>query len=250
MPAPPRSRGRRRAPRASRGLALAVEPQGDRARGVVGGRRERHVDDVDARLAERERDLARRRPAGSGTETRSSPTALTASSAPRSRRRSSRAPSFQAATASPSPAARAARTRARRATVSSIAAHERVGVGEVDVAPHRRVGAGHAGHVAEARPGGGQPLALLRQRARGLRDEHVGQHVRQVGDDGEHAVVGLGVERGGAGAERGEQAVQALVQRAAGARRRRQVPGGAVERAPRARGGRPRSRRRRAGGRR
>ena len=58
--------------------------------------------------------------------------------------------------------------------------HQRVGVGAVDPAPHDRVRARHAGDVAKRRAGGRQPLALGAQHARGLRDEHVGQHVREV----------------------------------------------------------------------
>src|SRR5215212_2061421 len=58
-------------------------------------------------------------------------------------------------------------------------------VGEVDVAPERRVGAGDPRRVAEARPDG----------ALGLLDEHVGEHVREVADAGEHAVVLGGVDR-------------------------------------------------------
>ena len=112
-------------------------------------------------------------------------------------------------------------------SVSSIACSERVAVGEVDVAPQRRVGAGDARRVAEARAGGRQPLAP--ERAGGLGDEDVGDDVRQVRDGGHHPVVDVGVDRRGPRAEAGDEAVQALEQRARRRRRRRQVPGGAVE---------------------
>ena len=164
-----------------------------------------------------------------GTETRSSCTSPPARSASSSRRRSSRAPSFQRRRASPSPAGerRADLAEPRDRVVDR--ADQRVGVGEVDVAPDRGVGAGDARDVAEARAGRRQPLALLRQRARGLGDEHVGEHVREVRDRRHQAVVRVGVERRRPRAEAGQQPVQALVERAAGARRRRQVPGRAVE---------------------
>ena len=153
------------------------------------------VRDRDAQLVRCRRRRGRPRAAGGGRRARR-----------RSRRRSRRA----------SPSASAARTAPSRADRVVDRLDQRVGVREVDVAPDRRVGAGDAGDVAEARAGRRQRLALFRARARGLRDEHVGEHVRQVRDRREHAVVGLGVERRGAGAEAGEQPVQALVERAAG----------------------------------
>ena len=117
--------------------------------------------------------------------------------------------------------------RRRRATVSSIACSERVAVGEVDVGPQRRVGAGDARRVAEARAGRRQPLAP--EGAGGLGDEDVGDDVRQVRHRGHHPVVGVGVDRGGLGAEAGHEAVQALERDARRRGRRREVPDGAVE---------------------
>ena len=84
-------------------------------------------------------------------------------------------------------------------------------------------------HVAEARADARQPLVVLGQPPRGLRDQHVGHHVRQVRHGGQHAVVGLGVDRDRLRAEADDQPVQALVEQAAGALGRRQVPGRAVE---------------------
>ena len=57
----------------------------------------------------------------------------------------------------------------------------------------------------------------LAEHCRGLGDEHVGEHVRQVRDARHQAVVGVGVDRGGARAEAGQQSVQALVEHARGA---------------------------------
>ena len=92
--------------------------------------------------------------------------------------------------------------------------------------------------------------ARPRASSRGLGDEHVGQHVRQVADRGQQPVVGVGVDRHRAGAERDDQPVQALVEqarralaRASGTRRR-------PRRGPRARAPRRPSRRPRSGGRR
>ena len=74
-----------------------------------------------------------------------------------------------------------------------------------------------------------QRLALLGQPRGRLRDEHVGQHVRQVAEDGHEPVVGLGVDRDRAGAELHDEAVQALVEEAARLLVRREVPGRALE---------------------
>src|SRR4051812_2831685 len=100
---------------------------------------------------------------------------------------------------------------------------------EVDVRPDAAVRAGDARGVAEARADPRERLVLAVDGARGLRDEHVRQHVRQVADRGEQTVVRVRVERDRACAEAEEQAVQALVEHAARASARRQVPGGALE---------------------
>ena len=60
-------------------------------------------------------------------------------------------------------------------------------------------------------------------------DEHVGDHVREVADGRHQPVVGLGVDRLRAGAEVGDRALQAVVQDAARALGRRQVPARALE---------------------
>ena len=113
------------------------------------------------------------------------------------------------------------------ASASSIAARQRVAVGQVDALPQRRVGARDARRVAEARPGRRQPLAA--QRPRRLADEDVGEHVRQVRDGGHQAVVRLGVDDRRARAEAGDRPVQALEQHPRARRGRRQVPGLVVE---------------------
>ena len=119
-----------------------------------------------------------------------------------------------------------------------------------DVAPDRRVGAGDPGRVAEARADLGQPLGVAVELGGGLADEDVGDHVRKVADRRHQPVVGLGVDRLRAGAEAGDGALQAVVEDAAGAPGRRQVPAGAVEEVGAGVARRRRSRRRPAGGRR
>ena len=64
------------------------------------------------------------------------------------------------------------------------------------LAPATRVASRKLGPVA------GSARAVVFQRAGGLGDEHVGEHVRQVRDGGEDAVVGVGVDRGRPGADR------------------------------------------------
>ena len=56
---------------------------------------------------------------------------------------------------------------------------------------------GDAGRVAEARADARQRSSSWLQARGGLGDEDVGQHVRQVRDGGQHAVVRLGVDRDG-----------------------------------------------------
>ena len=134
-----------------------------------------------------------------------------------------------------------------RAAISGVA------VGEVDVGPDRAVGAGDAGRVAEARPGG---AAAARRRRRspcagGLRDQHVGEHVRQVGDAGHAAgrATSASIAAGGRRSAASD-AVQALVEHAGGAGGGRQVPGRPVEQVGAGVLALRRSRRPRAGGRR
>ena len=106
---------------------------------------------------------------------------------------------------------------------------DRGGVLHVDVGPDGGVGPGHTRGVAKARADARKRLVLAVHRARGLSDQHVRHDVRKVADCREQAVVGVGVERKRARAERQEQAVEALVEDAARARARGQVPGGAQE---------------------
>ena len=215
-------------PSASRASLVAGDPQRDRAGRVVGGGIERHVGDVDRGAAERERDLGHDAgPVGDrdaqldhlaarevGLE---QPPAVVARGVVPGADRGGVAPGQR----------RADGAEPRHGVVDR--GDQRVGVGEVDVAPDRGRGARDARGVAEARAGRGQPLGL--ERARGLGHEHVGEHVRQVRDRGHQAVVGLGVDRGRARAEVGQQPVEAVVEDALGARGRRQVPGRAVEQA-------------------
>ncbi len=98
-----------------------------------------------------------------------------------------------------------------------------------DVAPDRRVGAGDPGRVAEARADLGQALGVAAELGVGLADEDVCDHVGKVADRRHHPVVGLGLDRLRAGAEAGDRALQAVVEDAAGAPGRGQVPAGAVE---------------------
>ena len=203
----------------------------DRARGVVGGGRERHVDDVDARLAERERELGDRRPAGWAPRRAAPPRALTASSASQQPRGAPRrAPSFHAATASPSPAAqrgahprpaaprcRRSRRRARRRWRGRCRARSRC-----SRRPRASCRGSSARWRAAARPrprAPARPARRARWRARAGRWETTASTRSWVSAS----------SAAGRAPRRGEQPVQALVQRAAGARRRRQVPRGAVE---------------------
>ena len=164
-----------------------------------------------------------------GTATRSSLTGPPARSASSSRRRSARAPSIQRSSRAGSPARRSSRTRCERGEVRVQLALERLAVGQEDVAPQRRVRARHARGVAEARAGRRQALRLVGQLARRLADQHVREHVRQVADGRHQAVVHLGGDRRRARAERGHEAEEALVEHAAGALGRRQVPGRVLE---------------------
>ena len=93
------------------------------------------------------------------------------------------------------------------------------------LAPATRVASRKLGPTAGRRSDASPP-----SRPGGLRDEQVGEHVRQVRDAGHQAVVGVGVDR------RGLRAEAAAAAGAAARRGRprcalggRQVPGGAVE---------------------
>ena len=127
------------------------------------------------------------------------------------------------------PRAGRSRTLCERGDVGVELALERLAVGEEDVAPQRRVRARHARRVAKARAGRRQPLRLVGQLARRLAHEHVREHVRQVADGRHQAVVHVRRDRGRPRAERGHAPVQALVEHAARALGRRQVPGRALE---------------------
>ncbi len=195
---------------------------------MSGGRVQRHVEDVDARAPERQRDLGHdARPVGHGDAQLVHVAAREVGL--------EQAPALLPGALVPGRHRVAVAGRERTADLGQAAhgvvdgVHQRVGVGEVDVAPDRRVGPRHARGVAERGAGGREPLALVGEHARRARHEHVGQHVREVGDGREQRVVGVGVERRGARAEVLEQPVQALVEHPAGALGGRQVPGGAVE---------------------
>ena len=106
------------------------------------------------------------------------------------------------------PVARPRRASSRRSTSSSSRRNaadlldDRGAVRAVDVASTspcwRRPRASCRGSSG---PTWRQRLAVLGQPRGGLRDEHVGQHVRQVAEDGHEPVVGLGVDRDRPGAE-------------------------------------------------
>ncbi len=72
-------------------------------------------------------------------------------------------------------------------------------------------------------------LAVLEQPSGGLRGEHVREHVRQVAEHGDEAVVRLGVHGHRPRSHVHHEAVQPLVEQAAGLLVRRQVPDGALE---------------------
>ena len=90
-------------------------------------------------------------------------------------------------------------------------------------APATRVASRKLGPVA------GRRESPPRQRGGRLGDEHVGEHVGQVRDGGQDAVVGVGVDRGGPRADPVQEPVQALVEHARGAGAGGQVPGGRLE---------------------
>ncbi len=163
------------------------------------------------------------------TTIRSSRSGPPSSSVSSRRRRSSPAAACQAATASRSPPriSSAASLEPARDRVDRVG--DGLAVAGEDVGPDRRVGAGDAGRVAEARPDLGQPLGVAAELGRRLGGERVGDHVRQVADRRHQAVVGGRVDRLRAGAERGDGALQAVVEQAAGALCRGQVPARALE---------------------
>ena len=180
----PRARARDRVARLL-GDDAAADPQRDRA--VRAGRRDTGPCPRCRSSHGRARARSpRRSPGRFGTSTRSSCTSPPARSDSSSRRRSSRAASFHSAIPSSSPAASMSRA-ARQARDHVVdRGDQRVGVGAVDAAPDRGVRARDAGDVAERRAGRGQPLALRRQHPRGLGDEHVREHVREMRDGGHH----------------------------------------------------------------
>ncbi len=106
---------------------------------------------------------------------------------------------------------------------------DRLAVGGEDVPPDRRIRARDPGRVAKAGADLGQPLGLLREGRRGLADEHVGEHVREVADGRHHPVVSLGIDRLRPGPEAGDRALQPVVVQPAGGVGRGQVPAGALE---------------------
>jgi hypothetical protein len=161
-----------------------------------------------------------------GTDARSSWTSAPSRPASRSARRSPAAASFQRVTASASRAAALADLgQAGDGLIDLLG--QRVAVGQVDVGPDRAVGPAH--RVASRNEGRSAGRSSPPSACGRLGDEHVGQDVREVRDAGHEPVVGLGVDRPGPPAERGDRAVQALEQDPARPRGRREVPDGPLE---------------------
>ena len=164
------------------------------------------------------------------TATRSSQSSPPTRSASSRRRRSSRAAPCQAATRSrvagrgsarrPRGAARTTASTSR-ATASRLVAKMSPQI--AGFAPATRVVSRKLGPTSGRRS---DSSAARRGR---LLDEHVGDHVRQVADRRHQPVVGLGVDRLRAGAEVGDRPLQAVVEDAARALGRRQVPARALE---------------------
>ena len=182
-PAPP---PRRRAPSATH---RAISPLA-----VVGRRAERHVGDVDARAAERERDVGddagpvgHRRRAARGGAAGPSPASTSARALARRPRPARRVEVGARRAAARGP------PRARRCAPSSASASASR-LARVDAAPQRRVGAGDARRVAEARAGG---AAGARRRARraAWATRTLATTCGRWLTRGHHAVVGVGVDR-------------------------------------------------------
>ncbi len=204
------------------------DPERDRAGGHVGSRVEGHVLDVDPGLAERKgQGRDRSRPVGDDDPQLAQRARLEVGLQ-------------QAAPILPGGGVPggdgvtvAAADQRRRLAQAPRHGLDRVGDGLAvageDVGPDRRVGAGDAGGVAEAGADLGQALGVAAQLRRRLGRERVGDDVRQVADRRQQAVVGAGVDRLRAGAEAGDEALQAVVEQAAGAVCRGQVPASALE---------------------
>ena len=241
--APPGSRGRRSAPaRARRARSPAIHSATTPWRLSCGGR-QRHVGDVDARAAERERDLGDHARAVGHRRAQ-----LVHRAARRGRRRA--APRARRARARSRPSTRRARRRPRapRAPRRSRA------IELVDA--RRSARRGWTGRCrsrsrcwrrrrgwrrgSSARPRAAAAVPSAPSSAGGLRDEQVGEHVRQVRDARHQAVVGVGVDRrrpraeaaraAGAGARTARPAV--LPRRASGTRWRRRTGPRARARTP------------------
>ena len=220
------------------------------ARRLVRRRVERHVDDVDRRAPERERDLgddagavgdrdAQLADLAAGQVALEQPPAVVARGVVPGRD----------AVAVAGGERGAERGQPRERVVDRV--EQRVRVGEVDVAPDRGVRAGDARDVAEARAGRGQRLVLLAAASRAAwATSTLASTCGRCDTVASMRSCVSASTRGGARPEPGEQPVQALVERAARLRGRRQVPGGAVEQPGAGVARRRRSRRPRAGGRR
>ena len=117
--------------------------------------------------------------------------------------------------------------------VGAQGGQQRLAVLEEDVGPDAGVAAGDARHVAKARTGGQQRVARAVALA-GLCHEHVGQHVRQVADQGQQAVVLVRLDRDRTGADLHEKVVELLEgDRPHVGARRKEVGGALVQRGPR-----------------
>ena len=98
---------------------------------------------------------------------------------------------------------------------------------EEDVCPHAPIAAGDAREVAKARPRRKERVARTGVLP-GLSHEHVGEHVRQMADDGHETVVLVGVDCDRARADLAEKAVETAVGLGVGVSPRREEVGRAL----------------------
>ncbi len=103
------------------------------------------------------------------------------------------------------------------------------GVVEEDVDPDPRVGAGDARHVAQRATRRVERLVPVDARRSRLVDEQIGKRVREVARQRDQAVVSVGVDRDGDGADRSDERMQRAVALGVGLRDRGEEPGRAVE---------------------
>ena len=236
--------------RGALGLLVAGDPERDRARGHVGRRVERHVLDVDAGLAEREGELGDRAgPVGDDdaqlAQRAAGELGLEQAAAVGG---GAGVPGGDRVARRPRGSARRPRAGARRRASTASATASRL---LAKMSP-QIAGLAPATRVVSRKLG---PTSGIRSESRvssaaAWPTRTLATHVRQVADRRHQAVVGLGVDRLRPGAEAGDRALQAVVEDAAGALGRRQVPAGALEEVGAGVLDARRSRRRPAGGRR